>query len=85
MSGTLSPWPVVQNGNQGHRIRAIQFLLRAHGPVSLSTVPPNELTLEDRALQPDRGSVSILAQRHLMRGAQIQHASSRPGVLARAK
>ena len=30
MSGTLSPWPVVQNGNQGHPIRALQFLLRAH-------------------------------------------------------
>ena len=31
MSGTLSPWPVVQKGNQGHPIRALQFLLRAHG------------------------------------------------------
>ena len=31
MSSTLSPWPVVQNGNQGHPIRALQFLLRAHG------------------------------------------------------
>ena len=31
MSGTLSTWPVVQNGNQGHPIRALQFLLRAHG------------------------------------------------------
>jgi len=31
MSGTLSPWPVVQNGNQGHPIRTLQFLLRAHG------------------------------------------------------
>ena len=31
MSGTLSPWPVLQNGNQGHPIRALQFLLRAHG------------------------------------------------------
>lgn len=31
MSGTLSPWPVVQHGNQGHPIRALQFLLRAHG------------------------------------------------------
>jgi peptidoglycan hydrolase-like protein with peptidoglycan-binding domain len=30
MSGTLSPWPVVQNGNQGHPIRTLQFLLRAH-------------------------------------------------------
>ena len=31
MSGTLSPWPVVQNGSQGHPIRTLQFLLRAHG------------------------------------------------------
>ena len=31
MSGTLSPWPVVQNGNQGHPIRTLQFLLRARG------------------------------------------------------
>src|SRR5436853_511500 len=31
MCGTLSPWPVVQNGNQGHPIRTLQFLLRAHG------------------------------------------------------
>ena len=31
MSGTLTPWPVVQNGNQGHPIRTLQFLLRARG------------------------------------------------------
>ena len=31
MSGTLTPWPVVQNGSQGHPIRTLQFLLRAHG------------------------------------------------------
>src|SRR5258707_8240682 len=31
MSGTVSPWPVVQNGSQGHPIRTLQFLLRAHG------------------------------------------------------
>ena len=31
MSGTLSPWPVVQNGSQGHPIRTLQFLLRTHG------------------------------------------------------
>ena len=31
MSGTVSPWPVVQSGNQGHPIRTLQFLLRAHG------------------------------------------------------
>ena len=31
MSGPLSPWPVVQNGSQGHPIRTLQFLLRARG------------------------------------------------------
>ena len=31
MSGTLSPWPVVQNGSQGHPIRTLQLLLRAQG------------------------------------------------------
>ena len=31
MSGTISPWPVVQNGSQGHPIRTLQLLLRAHG------------------------------------------------------
>ena len=31
MSGTLSPWPVVQNGKQGHPIRTLQCLLRARG------------------------------------------------------
>src|SRR5215831_11581733 len=31
MSNTLSPWPVVQNGSQGHPIRTLQLLLRARG------------------------------------------------------
>ena len=31
MPGTLSPWPTVQNGAQGHPVRTLQFLLRAHG------------------------------------------------------
>ena len=30
MSGTLSPWPSLQNGKQGHPIRTLQCLLRAH-------------------------------------------------------
>ena len=29
MSNTLSPWPLVQNGSQGHPIRTLQFPLRA--------------------------------------------------------
>lgn len=31
MSNTLGPWPVVQNGSQGHPIRTLKFLLRARG------------------------------------------------------
>ena len=31
MSGTISPWPSVQNGNQGHPVRTLQWLLRAQG------------------------------------------------------
>ena len=31
MPGTLSPWPTVQNGSQGHPIRTLQLLLRARG------------------------------------------------------
>lgn len=31
MSGTLSPWPVTQNGSNGHPIRTLQCLLRARG------------------------------------------------------
>jgi peptidoglycan hydrolase-like protein with peptidoglycan-binding domain len=31
MSNTLSPWPIVQNGSQGHPIRTLQLLLRARG------------------------------------------------------
>jgi peptidoglycan hydrolase-like protein with peptidoglycan-binding domain len=31
MSGTLSPWYSVQNGNQGHPVKTLQYLLRARG------------------------------------------------------
>ena len=31
MPGTISPWPLVQTGAQGHPIRTLQLLLRAHG------------------------------------------------------
>jgi hypothetical protein len=40
-------------------------------PPAISASPSPGLTFEDRALQPDHGPVSILAQRHLMKGAQI--------------
>jgi peptidoglycan hydrolase-like protein with peptidoglycan-binding domain len=31
MTGTISPWPVVQKGSQGHPIRTLQLLLRTRG------------------------------------------------------
>ena len=31
MSGIISPWPVVQNGTQGHPVKTLQYLLRARG------------------------------------------------------
>jgi peptidoglycan hydrolase-like protein with peptidoglycan-binding domain len=31
MPGTISPWPVIQNGYQGHPVKTLQFLLRARG------------------------------------------------------
>src|SRR5262245_24487545 len=31
MSGTISPWPVAQNGAQGHPVKTLQYLLRARG------------------------------------------------------
>src|ERR1700735_3638918 len=31
MSNTLGPWPVVQNGSQGHTMRTLKFLPRARG------------------------------------------------------
>src|SRR4051794_39678133 len=31
MSGSISPWPVVENGSSGHPIRTLQYLLRARG------------------------------------------------------
>ena len=31
MSGSLSPWPVVAAGSNGHPVKTLQFLLRARG------------------------------------------------------
>jgi peptidoglycan hydrolase-like protein with peptidoglycan-binding domain len=31
MSGSISPWPVVKSGSNGHPIKTLQYLLRAHG------------------------------------------------------
>ena len=31
MSGSISPWPLVESGSNGHPIKTLQYLLRAHG------------------------------------------------------
>ncbi len=31
MSGSISPWPVVKSGSNGHPITTMQYLLRARG------------------------------------------------------
>jgi peptidoglycan hydrolase-like protein with peptidoglycan-binding domain len=31
MSGSISPWPVIKSGSNGHPIKTLQFLLRARG------------------------------------------------------
>ena len=31
MSGSISPWPVVKGGSNGHPIKTLQYLLRARG------------------------------------------------------
>ena len=37
MSGSISPWPVVKSGSNGHPSKTLQYLLRAAGIVSSST------------------------------------------------
>src|SRR3954471_20111386 len=31
MSGSISPWPVVRSGSNGHPIKTLQYLLQARG------------------------------------------------------
>lgn len=31
MSGSISPWPVIKSGSNGHPIKTLQYLLRARG------------------------------------------------------
>jgi peptidoglycan hydrolase-like protein with peptidoglycan-binding domain len=31
MSGSISPWPVIQSGFNGHPVKTLQYLLRARG------------------------------------------------------
>src|ERR1700737_3358972 len=56
MSGTLSPWPVVQNGTQGSPIGTLQFLLapqQLHFPIDGMFGPGTEAAV--KAFQAGKG------------------------------
>jgi peptidoglycan hydrolase-like protein with peptidoglycan-binding domain len=59
MSGTISPWPVAQNGNQGHPIRTLQSLLRARGHhVAVDGIFGSQTESAVRAFQTGKGLVA---------------------------
>jgi peptidoglycan hydrolase-like protein with peptidoglycan-binding domain len=56
MAGAISPWPVVQNGNNGHPIRTLQFLLRAHDQlIAVDGVFGSATEAAVKALQTSKG------------------------------
>ena len=56
MSNTLSPWPVVQNGSQGHPIRTLQFLLWARGHnLAVDGIFGSVTEAAVKAFQPSKG------------------------------
>jgi len=56
MAGSISPWPVVRSGADGHPVRTLQHLLRArgHGVVVDGAFGPNTLAAV-KAFQTSRG------------------------------
>ena len=39
MAGSVSPWPLVKQGDQQHPVRTLQYLLRARGhPVAVDGI-----------------------------------------------
>jgi peptidoglycan hydrolase-like protein with peptidoglycan-binding domain len=59
MSGTISAWPLLQKGTQGHPIRTLQFLLRArsqHVTVDGLFGPATEAAV--KSLQNSKGLVA---------------------------
>ena len=56
MAGTLSPWPLVQEGDQNHPVRTLQYLLRARGhAVTVDGIFGPKTDAAVRAFQKERG------------------------------
>jgi peptidoglycan hydrolase-like protein with peptidoglycan-binding domain len=56
MSGSISPWPVVKNGSNGHPIKTLQYLLRARGQsVAIDGVFGPHTETAVKAFQASRG------------------------------
>src|SRR3954469_3215192 len=56
MSGSISPWPVVKNGFNGHPIKTLQYLLRARGHnVAVDGVSGPNTEAAVKAFQASRG------------------------------
>jgi peptidoglycan hydrolase-like protein with peptidoglycan-binding domain len=56
MSGSISPWPVVKNGSNGHPIKTLQYLLRARGQsVAIDGVFGPHTEAAVKAFQASRG------------------------------
>jgi peptidoglycan hydrolase-like protein with peptidoglycan-binding domain len=60
MSGTISPWPVVQNGNNGHPIQTLQYLLRARGHhIAVDDVFGSATEAAVKAFQTSKGLAAV--------------------------
>jgi peptidoglycan hydrolase-like protein with peptidoglycan-binding domain len=56
MAGTLSPWPLVRQGDRDHPVRTLQWLLRARGhTVSVDGIFGPKTDAAVRAFQQQRG------------------------------
>lgn len=56
MPGSLSPWPEVRNGSNGHPIKTLQYLLRARGhTVAVDGVFGPQTEAAVKAFQASRG------------------------------
>jgi peptidoglycan hydrolase-like protein with peptidoglycan-binding domain len=56
MAGSISPWPVVRNGADGHPVRTLQHLLRARGQsVVVDGAFGQNTTAAVKAFQTSRG------------------------------
>jgi peptidoglycan hydrolase-like protein with peptidoglycan-binding domain len=55
MSDPIQPWPLVQQGSQGHPVKTLQYLLDGHGhPVSVDGIFGPKTDAAVRAFQQDK-------------------------------